>query len=69
MSQQIIQLIRSCSGYVYETAGIINGFFDDPQKAKACAHKISRLVESEVSLCGCELTVSVNGGEKNHLEH
>ena len=59
MNYLITQLIRASHGYVYETAGIINGFFDDPAQAKACAFKIKTLFHSEVEVCGCKLAVSL----------
>jgi hypothetical protein len=57
MNALIAQLIRSCHGYVHETAGIITGFFDNPQQAKACAARIEAQFHAHVQLCGCELTI------------
>ncbi len=55
---QISQLIRSCHGHVYVTAGIISGFFDDPDDAKSCAQTIEAKFEADVDVCGCELIVN-----------
>lgn len=57
MNVLISQLIRSCHGYVYESAGIISGFFDDPSDAKSCARTIEAKFHAHVDLCGCELMV------------
>lgn len=57
MNILIAQLIRSCHGYAYETAGIISGFFDDPGEARTCARHIEDRFHAPVVICGCELTV------------
>lgn len=59
MFMQICSLIRSSQGYVYERAGTINGFFDDPSQARICAALLRTRFECEVELCGCELSVSM----------
>ena len=58
MNSLITQLIRSCHGYVYETAGIISGYFDDPTDARSCAQTIESKFRAHVDVCGCELVVS-----------
>jgi len=57
MNTLITQLIRNCRGYVYESAGIISGFFDDPSDARQCASRIEAQIHVHVDLCGCELMV------------
>jgi hypothetical protein len=57
MSANITQIIRSFSGYTYEVAGIISGFFDSPNLAKACAESIQVRLNREVQVCGCKLSV------------
>lgn len=59
MYSLITQLIRTFNGYTYESAGVINGFFDDPQTARNCAHVIRTQVHGEVEVCGCKLAVSL----------
>ncbi len=58
MDTLISQLIRSFHGYVYESAGVINGFFDDPRTARDCARQIKAQFNAEVEVCGCRLVVS-----------
>ena len=58
MNGLISQLIRSCHGYVYETAGVITGYFDDPGEARRCAQTIEAKFQRIVALCGCELAVT-----------
>lgn len=59
MQQLISKLIRSFNGYVYISAGFINGFFDDPEQTRICAARIEAQFDRSVTICGCELTVSV----------
>jgi hypothetical protein len=58
MNSLISQLIRSCHGYVYETAGIISGFFDDPSEARSCALCITSKFQKQVEVCGCEIVIT-----------
>lgn len=58
MFTQITNIIRASHGYVYESAGILNGFFDDPDLARQCAALLRHQFECQVQLCGCELSVS-----------
>ncbi|NJD05089.1 MAG: hypothetical protein FIA97_01145 [Methylococcaceae bacterium] len=58
MNSLISQVIRSCHGYVYETAGVITGYFDDPHEARLCAQTIEARFHRIVDLCGCELAVT-----------
>ena len=60
MFTEISTVIRSSHGYVYETAGIINGFFDDPFVARQCAELLRTRYACQVLLCGCELSVSLS---------
>jgi hypothetical protein len=55
----LIQLIRSCNGHVYVTAGIIAGYFDDPAQARACAEKIQSQYHTDVKVCGCNVAVAL----------
>lgn len=57
MNMLINQLIRSCNGHSYETAGIISAFFNDPYQARACAQQIRSLVNAEIEICGSQLAV------------
>ena len=57
MNSLITQLIHACHGYVYESAGTINGFFDDPETTAACANLIKERLSAEVQVCGCGLAV------------
>jgi len=59
MSALIIALIHSCNGYIYETAGVITGFFSDPRQARACAQKIQAVAGRDVEVCGSQLAVSL----------
>lgn len=56
---QICNFIRSSQGYVYERAGTINGFFDDPDQAHRCANLLRSHFNCDVEICGCELSVSM----------
>lgn len=58
MFTQISQLIRASNGYVYESAGVINGYFDDPSRARECANLLTSRFNCQVNICGCELSVS-----------
>ncbi len=57
MNMLISQLIRSCNGHCYETAGMVSAFFNDPHQARDCAQKIGSLGDSEVEICGSQLAV------------
>jgi hypothetical protein len=59
MSALIISLIHSFNGYIYETAGVITGFFSDPRQARACAQKIQAVAGRDVEVCGSQLAVSL----------
>ena len=59
MLMQIYSLIRLSQGYVYERAGTISGFFDDPSQARICATLLRTQLKCEVEICGCELSVSM----------
>lgn len=57
MNTIIVTLIHSFNGYIYETAGLITGFFSDPKQAHACASKIQTVAHREVEVCGSQLGV------------
>lgn len=57
MNTIIVTLIHSFNGYIYETAGLITGFFNDPEQAHACASKIQTVSGREVEVCGSQLFV------------
>lgn len=59
MNSLIIALIRSFHGYIYETAGVITGFFNDPRQAHACAREIQAIAGKVVDVCGSQLAVSL----------
>ncbi|HUL11743.1 MAG TPA: hypothetical protein VLU73_06200 [Methylococcaceae bacterium] len=59
MNTLIITLIRSFNGYIYETAGVITGFFSDAGQARACAKKIQAVAGRTVEVCGSQLAVSL----------
>lgn len=53
MFTQIAQIIRASQGYVYESAGVLTGFFDDPNLARQCAELLKVRFGYSVELCGC----------------
>ncbi|QSA96221.1 hypothetical protein [Methylococcus sp. EFPC2] len=57
MNAVIVALIHAFNGTIYETAGIISGFFNDPEQAHACAHRIRVQTKSVVEVCGSQLSV------------
>lgn len=57
MRDLIDRLIRSFNGYMYETAGVIAGFFDDPGQAQQCARELASLLDKNIEVCGNYLTV------------
>ena len=57
MNKLIIQRIHTFRGYVYETAGVLTGFFSSPETARACGYEIRARFAAEVEICGCQLTV------------
>jgi uncharacterized protein YutD len=57
MNTTIVTLIHSFNGYIYETAGLITGFFSDSEQAHACASKIQTVSDREVEVCGSQLFV------------
>jgi len=59
MNAIIVSLIHSFNGYIYETAGLITGFFNDPEQAHACASKIQSVAKRPVEVCGSQLSVSL----------
>jgi len=59
MNSLIISLIISYDGYIYESAGTISGFFDDPEHARSCASSVRSRLGLEVQVCGCGLAVAL----------
>jgi hypothetical protein len=57
MNHLISDLIHSSKGYFYETAGIVLGFFNDPERASQCAHDIRANVGKTVEVCGSQLSI------------
>lgn len=57
MNRRIQDLIRSFQGYAYEVAGMITAYFDDPDKARACAERISTEWQKPVEVSGTSLIV------------
>lgn len=59
MNDLIAILIRSSTGYMHETAGVIIGFFNDPAEAHRCADQIAAAVGKIAEVCGSQLSVSL----------
>lgn len=59
MNALIFSLIRAFRGYSYESAGMISGFFNDPEQAQACANRIRSVADTQVDVCGNQLSVSL----------
>lgn len=57
MTDLISILIQANKGYFYESAGAINAFFEDSEDTKACAEKIQSVINREVMVCGCQLSI------------
>lgn len=60
MEELIFKLVHTNSGYFYESAGVINAFFDDPAKAHQCAKKISEAIGINVEVCGDQIIVELS---------
>lgn len=52
-------MIISHRGHTFESAGAINGYFDDPRMARNCANSLSRLLNKPVQVFGCSLTITL----------
>ncbi|SMF97805.1 hypothetical protein SAMN02949497_0072 [Methylomagnum ishizawai] len=57
MNVLITELIRSSTGYFHQTAGVVIGFFNDPEQAHLCANKITVTVGKMAEVCGSQLSV------------
>lgn len=57
MNAVIVALIHAFNGTFYETAGVISGFFNDPEQAHACAKRIRAQTQTMVEVCGSQLSV------------
>ncbi len=57
MKEIIAQLIHTCRGYGYETAGMIICFFDDAQQAQRCALLIRSRSGRPTEVYGSQLSV------------
>jgi hypothetical protein len=57
MLASIETLIRRFHGHIYEVAGVVFGYFDDPAQTCHCAHEIRSLIQRDVELCGCQLSI------------
>jgi hypothetical protein len=55
----IAGLIHSAKGYSHEAAGVIIGFFDDPEQALRCANEIKVAVGKTVEVCGSRLSLTL----------
>lgn len=58
MNDLIAGLIQSSKGYSHETAGVIIGFFDDPEQAYRCANAITETVGKTVEIYGSQISIS-----------
>jgi hypothetical protein len=58
MNDIIAKLIHSSNGYFHETAGVVIGFFADPEQARRCANEIMAKVGKTVEVCGSRLSIS-----------
>ncbi|MDD5033877.1 MAG: hypothetical protein PHE55_03895 [Methylococcaceae bacterium] len=59
MHTAIASLIHSYNGYMYESAGVINAFFTDPEHAHDCAKQITDTVGLAVEVCGDQLIIEL----------
>ncbi|BBL77409.1 hypothetical protein [Methylomagnum ishizawai] len=59
MNALIAELIRSSTGYFHQTAGVVIGFFNDPEQAHLCANKIAAAAGKMAEVCGNQLSVSL----------
>jgi hypothetical protein len=53
------QMIRAFQGYAYQSAGTLTGFFDQPERARACARAIADHHGAAVEVCGTQVTITV----------
>ena len=53
------QMIHAFHGQVYQSAGTLNGFFDDPERARECARAIALYHHKEAEVIGTQVTIAV----------
>lgn len=53
------QMIHAFRGKVYESAGTLNAFFDDPEQAKECVQAIAVHHKMHADICGTQITIAV----------
>lgn len=56
---RIEQIIHTYHGYAYQSAGVIFGFFNDPDMAESCALQLNLFLHRHVMVCGGQ--ISING--------
>ncbi|QFY43796.1 hypothetical protein F6R98_15140 [Candidatus Methylospira mobilis] len=56
MSNFVLEAIHGLHGYSHEDAGVISGFFDDPESASVCAQRLRESCGVDVEVCGCQLS-------------
>ncbi|QSA97763.1 hypothetical protein [Methylococcus sp. EFPC2] len=59
MNNLIAELIHSSQGYFHETAGVMVGFFNDPEQARRCASQIAATTGKTAEVCGNQLSISL----------
>jgi hypothetical protein len=56
---KIAKLVKMNNGYIYETAGVINAFFESPDEAYRCAEKISEVVGLGAVVYGDQIVIEM----------
>ena len=51
------QMIRAFHGHAHQSAGVLNGFFDDPEQARECARAITRYHHKQAEAVGTQVTI------------
>ena len=59
MIDKIAKLVQMNNGYMYEAAGVINAFFENPAEAHKCAEMISEVMGLRVEVCGDQIVIEV----------
>ena len=57
MNDVIAELIHSSKGYFHQTAGVIIGFFNNPEQARRCADKITVTAGKSAEVFGSQLSI------------
>jgi len=68
MSNLILEVIHELHGYSHEDAGVVSGFFDDPESASACAERLRESCGIDVEVCGCQLSF-INRRRQTHQNY